>query len=230
MKKSIFFLISAILFQSGTTILSQTFIRPNYALKSHPTLEIKKVELTPSATKVWMTIENRIEGGAFCADRNIYIVYPDGSRLDLISSSGIPVCPDSYKFKAPGEKLDFVLTFSRMLEGTKWFDLIEDCSDNCFSFYGVLLDEELNRKIDEAFSLAEGNQPSAALINFIKLADEKINKSDALEGLLYLNIIKLSAETGNKAREAEWYYRLQVSGIHEAKRYIKYLNDQGIKY
>ena len=102
--------------------------------------------------------------------------------------------------------------------------------DNCFSFYGVLLDEELNRKIDEAFSLAEGNQPSAALINFIKLADEKINKSDALEGLLYLNIIKLSAETGNKAREAEWYYRLQVSGIHEAKRYIKYLNDQGIKY
>jgi hypothetical protein len=83
---------------------SQTFISPNYSLKSHATLNIIKVEARPGATIFYMSIENKIKGGTFCADKNIYIIYPDGKKSKLDSSTGIPVCPDNYKFKAPGEK------------------------------------------------------------------------------------------------------------------------------
>ena len=64
-------------------------------------------------------------------------VYPDGTRSLLVSSNGIPVCPDTYKFKSPGEQLDFVLTFPPLLKGISSVNLIEDCQDNCFSFLGL---------------------------------------------------------------------------------------------
>ena len=172
----------------STNIHSQTVEQPNYALKSHETLEITKVEITPVKTVVSLTIENRIEGGKFCADKNIFIIYPDGTRSNLTSSNGIPVCPETYKFKTIGEKFDFVLTFPPLKQGTEWVDLIEDCTDNCFSFYGVTLDSELNKKIDDAFVLAEKKEPGKALIIFINLAEANDNKNLGIEGLLYINI------------------------------------------
>jgi len=97
-------------------INAQTIVSPNYSLKSHETLRIIKVELRPEAVFFHLSIENRIEGGTFCADRNIYLVYPDGKKSRLVSSSGIPVCPDTYKFRFVGEKLDFVLAFPALRE------------------------------------------------------------------------------------------------------------------
>jgi hypothetical protein len=213
-----------------TVGFSQTFTQPNYAIKSHPTLEIKSISATEKSTVILMSIENRIAGGAFCADRNIYISYPDGTRAGLLSSNGIPVCPDTYKFRSPGERLDFVLTFPPLKRGTRWIDLIEGCSDNCFSFYGVILDDDLNRKIDAAYALAENKQPSAALVSFIKLLDEAGKRNEAAAALFYINVIKLSAETGNTTREKEWYNRLKLSGLPGTERYINFLNVQGISF
>jgi hypothetical protein len=68
----------------GANIYSQSYIQPNIALKSHETLAIIKVEITPQATMIWFSVENRRDaGGSFCADKNINIIYPDGSRLNL---------------------------------------------------------------------------------------------------------------------------------------------------
>jgi hypothetical protein len=61
-------------------LFSQTIINPNYSLKSHETLDIIKVEARPEATIFYMSIENRIEGGYYCADKNIFLIYPDGKK------------------------------------------------------------------------------------------------------------------------------------------------------
>ena len=208
----------------------QSFISPNVAMKSHPTLEIMKVELSAGKTEVYMKIENRITGGYFCADRNIYIVYPDGTRDHLVSSSGIPVCPDTYKFKSIGEQLDFVLTFPPLREGAGSVNLIEDCEQNCFSFYGVVLDSSLNRKLDDAFLLAENNEPSKALVSLVAIAGETGNSNPGAAGLLFMNIIQLYKSTGNSVKAGDWYRKLQSSGLPETAVYIKHLNSLGISY
>jgi hypothetical protein len=209
---------------------SQTFIQPNFGLKSHETLVINKVELTSTAATFFMSIENRIANGSFCADNNIFIVYPDGTRSKLVSSENIPVCPDTHKFKEPGEKLGFTLTFPPLKPGTEWIDLIEDCSDNCFSFYGVTLDNDLNRKIDDAFSLSANDEPVKAMISFIDITEAVDKKNIGIEGFLYINIIRLEKQNGNEVKAAQWYNRMKSSGAPRLRQYIKYLNDQGIKY
>jgi hypothetical protein len=209
---------------------SQTYIKPNYALKSHETLELTKIDLSAQKTLIFLTVENRITGGYFCADKNIFILYPDGTRSKLTASKGIPVCPDSYKFKTIGEKLNFELTFPPLKPGMQWIDLIEDCSDNCFSFFGVCLNTDLNKRIDEASVLAENEKPAEALMSFIKIAGTIDSKNSGIEGLIYINIIKLAKETNNIQKASEWYSKLKLSVIPSSDLYIKHLNSQGIIY
>ncbi|MFH0841122.1 MAG: hypothetical protein V1903_00745 [Bacteroidota bacterium] len=199
-------------------------------MKSHETLGISKIEVNPKGISFYMTIENRIQGGTFCVDMNTFLIYPDGTRSKLVSASGIPVCPDSHKFKTPGEKLDFVLLFPPLKEGTGWIDLVEECSDHCFSFYGVTLDNELNQKVNESFILAEGDEASRGIISLIDLIGEVDIKNYGIEGLLYLTIVKLSDEAGSKAIAAEWYKKMKSSGAPRVGEYLKYLNDNGIRY
>ncbi len=224
-------LLQGMLLVLGQAVMNaQTIVSPNYSLKSHETLRIIKVELRPEAVFFHLSIENRIEGGTFCADRNIYLVYPDGKKSRLVSSSGIPVCPDTYKFRFVGEKLDFVLAFPALREGTRWVDLVEECDDNCFSFFGVSLDTELNERIDAAFSLAENEQVPLALASFISIAQEVEGKNTGTEGLLYINIIRLASASGDHRKAEEWFRKLRLSGIPRLATYIRFLNDQGIRY
>jgi hypothetical protein len=209
---------------------SQPFLSPNVALKSHETLDIMKVVMSEEKTEIFLKVENRIPGGYFCADKNIFTIFPDGTRSLLVASNGIPVCPDTYKFTSTGEHLDFVLTFSPFKKGVESIDLIEDCQQNCFSFYGIILDNNLNKKIDDAFALAENNEPAKALVSFTKIMEEQGNMNPGVAGLLYMNIVKLYKETGNYVKASEWYKKLESSGLPETVLYLKHLNSQGIKY
>ena len=211
-------------------IHSQVVERPNSALKSHETLEISKVEITTDKTVVFMTIENRIEGGNFCADRNIYIIDPEGIRLNLKKATGIPVCPDSFRFKSIGEKLQFTLEFPSLKSGTKWIDIIEDCNSNCFWFYGVTLDNELNSKLDEAFLLASKEKPADNILLFKNILDGIDSQNLGIEGLLYINIINAAVEDGDNVNANVWYKRLASSHAPRVSEYINYLNDRGIRY
>ena len=224
------FSLSGFLLFGLASSFSQTFLAPNVALKSHETLDIIKVEMSEEKTQIFLKVENRIKDGNFCADRNIYIVYPDGTRSLLIDSNGIPVCPDTYKFKSPGEQLDFVLTFPALKKGSVSFNLIEDCQENCFSFYGVILDNNLNRSIDEAFALTENNEPAKSLVSFTEMAEKAGKSNPGAAGLLFMNIVKLYKTTGNSVKAAEWYKKLESSGLPETTLYIKHLNSVGIRY
>jgi len=229
MKRKMFIINGLLIFYLGNS-WSQSVIRPNYGLKSHETLVINKIETTVKTTTIFLTIENRVERGAFCADKNIFLIYPDGTRSKLVSSGGIPVCPDTYKFKTIGEKLDFTLIFLPIKQGIEWIDLIEDCADNCFSFYGITLNSDLNRKIEDAFFLAENDEPEKALISFIDIAEGNDVKNKGSQGLVYVNIIRLARETGNATQAAEWYNKLKSSEVPRLSQYIEYLSNQGIKY
>jgi hypothetical protein len=228
MKAIISFFFVSIIFTGN--MFSQTYQRPNMGLKSPASLDLVKVEIAGNKTVLYLSVENRIEGGYFCADKNIYIIDSKGKKLMLENSNGIPVCPDSYKFKSIGEKLDFTLTFAALQTGCEWIDLVEDCSDNCFSMYGIILDNKLNQRIDESFALAEKNEPVKAMMSFISIAESSDFKNQGASGLLHINIVKLATENGNKLKAAEWYNKLKTSDIPGVSRYIKFLNDQGVRF
>jgi hypothetical protein len=210
-------------------IHSQIIELPNAALKSPETLEISKVEISTEKTIFYLTIENRREGGTFCADKNVFLISSDGSRLKLIKANNIPVCPDSFKFKNIGEKLQFTLEFPPLKSGTKWIDLVEECTDNCFWFYGITLDIDLNKRLEEAFMKASTGKPADNLVLFKNVLDSVDSQNLGIEGLLYINIINAAAEAGDKVNLNVWYRKLISSNAPRVSYYIKYLNDRGIR-
>jgi hypothetical protein len=211
-------------------VFSQELLHPNFAMKSHETLELLKIDIQPGKTVMFMSIENRIPGGNFCADKNISIIYPSGEKLKITEASGIPVCPKTYNFKSIGEKLFFALVFPPMKPGTEWVDVVEECSSNCFWFYGVTLDAGLNRRIEEAFAAASTGKPEDNIMVFRKLLDEIGERNTGIEGLVYINIINAAIGAGDNVEAAVWYKRLQTSGAPRLNYYLKFLNDKGIKY
>jgi hypothetical protein len=208
----------------------QEIADPNQAMKSHETLEIKSIEFSEGKTVVNLVIENRIQGGNFCADKNIFIIDPAGRRLRLIKAVNIPVCPGTYNFKSIGEKLYFSLEFPALNPGTEWIDIVEQCDNNCFWFYGVTLDESLNRKLNETFALSAGSDPEKHMMLFRELLKEIDAKNYGIEGLIYINIIVAARETGDQVEASVWYKRLLKSGAPRVDVYTRYLNDRGIKY
>lgn len=212
------------------TVSAQTFLNPNFALKSHETLVIQRIEFTSESTTVFLGIENRIESGSFCADKNIYIIDPEGSRIRLVRAVGIPSCPESYRFKSIGEKLEFSLVFPPLKKGTEWIDIVEECSENCFWFYGITLNNDLNKRLDEAFALAATGKPEDNILLFRNILDSVDNKDPGIEGSLYINIINAAIEAGDKVEASVWYKRLLSSHAPRLSQYVKFLNDKGIKY
>lgn len=209
---------------------SQIIEHPNYGLKSHETLNLGKVEMTAQKTTLYLMIENRIAEGNFCADKNIYLISSKGERFGMIKAVGIPICPDNHSFKNIGEALNFSLEFPAIKPGTKWIDIIEDCTSNCFWFYGVTLDNELNVRLDKAFDLAAKGQPADNISLFKNILDDIDNQDLGIEGLLYINIINAAVENADKVNSIVWYKRLVASHAPRLDQYVKYLNDKGIKY
>lgn len=224
--------VSVIIFYAIITInvFSQTYIQPNTGLKSHETLELKKIEITPDKTVVSLQIENKIEGGNFCADKKVFIIYPDGSKSKLVNAVGIPQCPDTYKFKNIGEKLEFTLTFPPLKPATDWIDIEEECASNCFHFYGVTLNNDLNKRLDEAFIIAATSDPQKNMLLFRNILETVDKQNHGIIGLLYINIISAAVEAGDKVEAAVWYKRLLSSHSPRLSDYVKYLNNRGIKF
>jgi hypothetical protein len=211
-------------------IHAQTIEKPYYALKSHETLEVRKIELTPEKTIISLSVENRIVGGTFCADRNIFITDPVGGKLKLKKSAGIPVCPETYKFKSIGEKLQFTLEFPPLPKSVKWIDVTEECSDNCFSLYGVVLNSELNGRLDEAVELAGKNDYMEAIASYSAILTNLSSTDEGIKGALYTDIITLLVRTGDRAGAAEWYKKMVNSRVPRLDLFIANLNSRGIKF
>lgn len=209
---------------------AQVFDQPAVGLKNVQTMEILRVESAADRTVLYLSVENRIKGGTFCADRNIFIICPDGTRLKLLKSSGIPQCPETYRFRKEGEILEFSLVFPPLGPGTNWIDLVEECKDNCFSVYGILLNNEFSRRIDAAVSYVDRGQTDSAIGAFTKLIAESGNDKAGIAGSLYSDLISLLDGKGYTASASDYYRRLAASDLPHKELYIGNLNFRGIKY
>lgn len=209
---------------------TQTFNNPAIGLKSHQTMEVIKVEVIEGRTIIHLTIENRRSGGTFCADKNIYIVCPDGTRLKMEKSRGIPQCPENYKFKSIGEKLEFSFSFTALKQGTGWIDLVEECNDNCFRIYGILLNNDFTSKIDEALELVDNGQVDTAIALYKELIEKTRKTEEGITGSLYSDLITLLINKGYSANASEWYLKLAKSSVAHKQLYLDNLNSRGVKF
>ncbi|MCK7536507.1 MAG: hypothetical protein MZV63_38775 [Marinilabiliales bacterium] len=128
------------------TAVSQSIESPNYGLKSPLTAEIVRVDFNQDATVIWLTIMSDINNAWFCIDRNTFLVKPDGMKVKLTGLKGLPWCPATYKFKRPGEKASFSMTFPAT-GVLPWFSIVEECVGGCLSFRGIVTDEGPERTV-----------------------------------------------------------------------------------
>jgi len=205
----------------GAGILkAQSIFEPNYALKNPMTLEIINIETKDDVTLLNISIENQAEGGYYCIEPETYLITDQGEKLRLISLSGLPQCPDVYKFKRVGEIKYVTMQFPSIKKGTSWVDIIEDCDDNCFSIYGLSLDYSLNAKINICFRDIEYGRIQEAITKFEELRIELKDSENPILGSIYLNLISLYEETGDTRKSAELRTELRALIIPHKEKFI----------
>ena len=70
-----------------------------------------------------------------------------------------------------------------------------------------------------------------AFYNEYKNILENLTGSDlGIKGALYIDIITLSLETGDKSGAGEWYKRMLLSDSPRLELYVKNLNSRGIRF
>jgi hypothetical protein len=226
MKQIVLTVIVAALMNSAA---GQSVESPNYGLKSPLTAEIVRVDFNADATVVWLTIMSDINNAWFCIERNTFLVRPDGVRLKLTGLKGLPYCPATYKFRRPGEKASFSLTFPPT-GVLPWFSIVEECMGGCLSFRGVVTDAGLNEKLNEAFALSDADNPMAAY----RIYEEIINEIDSLnlgiEGSVYTSLIMIDRSMGRNETARRWYNRMMTADTPDLKLYLDNLKRQGVEF
>ena len=223
-------IIVMLIITASLMVSSQTFENPAFGLLKPETMRVDGVEFSGGKLVISLTVENRISGGYFCADRNTYVVLPDGSRIRMERSEGITACPDVYRFSRIGETIAFRLYFTAPAQMPEWLHLIEECADNCFSVYAITLGRALNENIERAYGLAEAGQPADAGRLFREILAGMEGKKHGIEGALYSNIIIMWLREGNEEEAARWYRSMIDAAPPEVDRYIENLATRGIKW
>lgn len=207
----------------------QSVESPNYGLKSPLTAEIVRVDFNADATVVWMSVMSDINNAWFCIDRNTYLVRPDGMKLKLTGLKGLPYCPSTHKFKKPGEKALFSLTFppTGMLP---WFSVVEECMGGCLSFRGIITDAALNSRLNEAFALTGSGNNMAAYRIYEEIIGEIDSLNLGIEGSVYSALIMIDRNMGRPETARQWYNRMMTSHTPDLKYYLENLKRQGAEY
>ena len=232
MKSILTLLIVVFLFSINTS--AQVFFNPIAGKQSHPELEITKINITETETIIFLKVTNKLnQGGWFCADENIYIKNSKGVEIyNLLKSENIPTCPDQFEFSYSGQILEFVFYFPPISKEIKFLDLIESCSKACFSFNGIILDNEHNKKIrafEKGFDLYKKKQNQEAIPYFEEVVSNKITLDSHIYGLSYYYLIIINNESGNQEKVDFWYQNLTNSALEDKNTFIKELEKSGIK-
>jgi len=195
----------------------------NFAVSSHP-MKVNKVEYLSNQTKVEISIENQIQNGNFCADKNIDIVdVISKKKFHLIKADGIPVCPSNYQFTSIGEVLTFTLIFPVISPKPKYINIIENCNQYCFSIKGIILSRELNNEINLAYDYYSKSKLDFALQAFKQIVE---NNTDYPFGNLYFNIIQILAEKQDFTNAKTWFSKLKNSTFQDKNEVIARLENQ----
>ncbi|MFC2103789.1 hypothetical protein ACFLS4_00365 [Bacteroidota bacterium] len=229
MKKQIF--ISLLLIIVFSSSFAQVFENPIARKISHPDLKITTIEITDSETIISLKVTNkRSQGGWFCADENIYIKNTKGTEVfQLIKSENIPTCPNKFEFAYTGQTLEFILYFPPIPDHIQFIDLIESCSNACFSFYGIILDNEHNNNIrafEKGFELYQNGEIEKSISFFEKVLTGEITIGSHIYGLSYYYLILIHKNLDNKDEQEKWYNQLINSNLSDKQTFIKELNKE----
>jgi hypothetical protein len=206
---------------------AQEVVRPNYGLKNPETIEVIRIRITDEQTLIDMSIQNRVREGYFCIDENTFIECAGGESLKLEKVSGLPLCPDIYEFTSVGEKVYFTLAFGKLPENTPWFDIIEYCSSNCFSVIALNIDEEINERINAAFSAMDRLEPGDAIEIFMKILPDLQASGHGLTGSVYLNLVELLAANKMEDELNKLLTEFRASPMPHKERYLAILRSLG---
>ena len=212
---------------------AQVYVNPISGKQSHPELEITQIEITNENTVVSLKVTNKRDaGGWFCADKDIYLKNSKGTEIyQLIRSENIPTCPEQFEFSYQGQVLEFKLYFPPISNKIKFLDLIENCNNACFSFYGIILDNEHNEKIrlfEKAYGLFQEKQFNEAIPIFEKVVDGELTIDSQIYGLSYYYIIMIYQEFKDNKKVDYWVERLKSSDFSDKNTIMKELVKSGI--
>jgi len=101
--------------------------------------------------------------------------------------------------------------------------LVEDCDNHCFSIVGIILDNKFNKEIDLGFDYYAKGKLDFALAAFTQAIE---NHPDYPFGFLYLNVIQIFSEKGDKANAKKWYNKLENSMFTDKKQVLDRLKQQ----
>lgn len=197
------FLVVSIGIFISAALTGQSHFEPNYALKSPQTLEVINIEFLPDQTILMLSIENLIEGGYFCIDKETYITTDSNKRYKLTKLSGLPNCPNQYKFKREGEIKYITMYFPAIPESSLWIDLIEECGEGCLTVIGLSLEPRINSEINICFRDMEKGRINDAIQRFEVLRKELKDSNNPILGSIYLNLITLYKKKGDSIKAEE---------------------------
>jgi hypothetical protein len=212
---------------------AQVYERPIAGKQSHPELEITKIEITESETIISLVITNKLsEGGWFCADENIFIKNSQEiEKYHLIKSENIPTCPDQFEFSHANQTLEFKLYFEKISNKIKFIDLIENCSNACFSFNRIILDNAHNEKIrafETGFDFYQNKEYKKAIPYFEEVLEGEVTIETHIYGLSYHYLIVANYNLQNTEKANYWLDFLLKSDLKDKKTFLKELEKLGI--
>jgi len=227
MKTVFFILVLMMAFQ--VRLAAQVFEKPSFSLTSHPTLEILSIEKWEDQTVVNIRVKNQRISGSFCFDKETFLTNSLGTEeWKLTSMEGIPACPDQHHFKSIGEVLDFSLVFPALPGEVKYIDLREGCEDACVSVKYILLDEEMNNRINEGFNLYEIGRLSASLKVFEDIMEDMYDNYSPVFGTLYLYMMSIHYELGQSKEIRRIFNELKESSIIGREEFIQTARETGL--
>jgi hypothetical protein len=227
MKTVFYILVLMVGFQVRLT--AQVFDKPSFSLTSHPTLEIISIEKWEDQTVVNIRVKNQRISGSFCIDKESFLLNSLGTEeWKLTFMDGIPACPDQHRFKSIGEVLDFSLVFPAIPDEVKYIDLLEGCEDACLSVKYILLDEEMNKRINEGFNLYEIGRLTASLQVFEDIMEAEYDNYSPVFGTLYLYMMSINYELGESKEVRRIFNEMKESSIIGRDEFIETARDTGL--
>jgi hypothetical protein len=208
---------------------AQIYEFPNYSLSSHPTLDVTSIERWEDRMIVSLSLKNERYSGEFCIDSNTVLKNSlTGDEYHLRGMEGIPACPETYRFKTVGERISITLEFEPVPDEANYLDLLESCLDNCVSIRYILLDEDLNSRLNDGIRLYEMGKAVNSLQVFNDLMETEYDDYSPVFGTVYLYMIALHYELGKSKDARAVIQQLKDSNIIGRDDFIETARDNGI--
>lgn len=144
-------------------IKEETIEYPYVERQSSPNIIMMKIEKLYECTKIYFYYKNPFESSGWSSgwvnfNKNTFLLTPDGKKYKILSSEGIPLSPEMYRFKNKGESVTFCLIFPPLPNSCNSFSLSESVYDG-FSFNNVELRSDFDGYL-KRWNYLEEKRPS----------------------------------------------------------------------